>query len=102
MRIRRGVKELEKTGSYPSEDVAQTHSNYVKQWENHPATTNTSFYGGGHARCGDLHNSRLHVPTHQEVRQLTGAPGFVQRAVRKQQEDEWLSLSFHGERKNQI
>ena len=81
VRIRRGCKELEKTGRYPSDDVAHTYSNYVSQWTSHPTVdVNRTLHG-------------VRVPTREEERQLSSAPGFVQRAVRKKQEDEWLNLT---------
>jgi hypothetical protein len=92
VRIRRSVQQLEKTGSYPSDDVAHTYQKYVSQWTNHPTV-----------KIKHLH-PEIRVPSGEEERQLTNAPGFIQRSIRKSHEDEWLRLSFDhsGEKKNQI
>jgi hypothetical protein len=84
VRIRQGVRELEKTGHYPADDVAHTHANYVSQWLNHPTV--------------DVDSSHrmlrgVRVPTMEEEEIVHDSPGFVRRAFRKQQEDEWLTLS---------
>jgi hypothetical protein len=98
VRIRRGVKQLEKTGSYPSDDVAYTYNNYVSQWANHPTvvTRAQAAVGGGGGRT---------VPSFREEEQLKAAPNFVQRAVRKQHEEEWLRFvptARNGEQKSQV
>lgn len=92
IRIRRGVKQLEKTGHYPADDVAHTHANYVSQWLNHPTVDVESSHRM-------LHGVR--IPTLEEEENVKNSPGFVRRAVRKKHEDEWLVLS-EGGRKNQI
>ena len=39
VRIRKGVRLLEKTGRYPSTDVSHTYSRYVQSWESSPDST---------------------------------------------------------------
>ena len=91
VRIRQGVKQLERTGTYPSNDVAHTYSHYVASWEAHPTVDVGRSLSGG-----------VRVPTREEERQLISAPGFVQRAVRKKQEDEWLTLSARKPKDDQL
>jgi hypothetical protein len=73
VRIRKGVKLLEKTGSYPSTDVSHTHSRYVQSWENSPNRVGNE---------DGFHGVRpLSVPD-----DLDEAPRFLQRAMRVAQE----------------
>ena len=108
VRIRRGVKQLEKTGSYPSDDVAYTYNNYVSQWANHPTvvTRGQTAVGGGSGSGGGRRMVKPSVPSFREEQQLKEAPGFVQRAVRKQHEEEWLrfvpTAARNGEQKSQV
>ena len=84
VRIRKGVRVLEKTGSYPSTDVSHTYSRYVQSWESSPDSPR------GVRQPPQSGGFVMGVRPLQVPDDLGQAPKFLQRAMNVAQEAHFI------------